>query len=179
MPPAARAHLLFVGLPGAGKSTVGRLVAARLGVPFVDLDEEIARAAGKSVPDIFALDGEATFRRLERDATEWLATQSSRVVAPGGGWMTQPGVVALVRPPGRIIHLRVSPSLALARMGGGVAQRPLLSHPDPLAALEALWEARGDAYATADAVLDTETLTLQELVSQSAALATLWRLGVG
>lgn len=158
---------------------MGQLVATQLGVPFADLDEEIERVAGKSVHEIFALDGQARFRELEREATERLANQSSRVVAPGGGWITQPAVVALVRPPGRIIHLRVSPAVALARMGGGVARRPLLSHPDPLAALEALWEARRHAYATADAVLDTETLALQQLVSQSAQLAASWNLGVG
>lgn len=172
-------HLLLVGLPGAGKSTVGPLLAARLGVPFVDLDEAIEHEAGKSVAEIFALDGEATFRRLEREATERLVDAPTCVVSPGGGWITQPGAVALLRPPARIIHLRVSPAAALARMGETVTRRPLLSHPNPLAALDSLWAARRQAYATADAVLDTETLSLQELVSQSAELASAWGVGVG
>ncbi len=176
---ARHPHILLVGLPGAGKSTLAPLLAERLGITFVDLDQEIARATGRSVAEIFALDGEAIFRRLEREATERLVTSPSSVVSPGGGWITQPDVVALVRPPGRIIHLRVSPPVALARMGQSVSQRPLLSRPDPLAALEAIWAARGKSYATADAVLDTETLSLQELVSQSAALASAWGVGVG
>lgn len=158
---------------------MGPLVAERLGIPFVDLDQEIERATGKSVGEIFALDGEATFRKLEREATERLLAQPSSVVSAGGGWITQPGVVALVRPPGRIIHLRVSPVVALARMGGMVAQRPLLSHTDPLAALEAIWAARRESYGAADAVLDTEILSLQELASQSTALASAWGVGVG
>lgn len=179
MPATRGVHLLLVGLPGAGKSTVGPLLAARLGIPFVDLDAEIERAAGKTVAEIFALDGEATFRRMEREATARLLEAPTCVVAPGGGWIAQPGVAALLRPPGRIIHLRVSPATALARMGGAAADRPLLSHPDPLSALEAIWATRREAYGTADAVLDTETLSLQELVSQSAALASAWGVGVG
>jgi shikimate kinase len=172
-------HLVLVGLPGAGKSTVGPLVADRLGIAFVDLDLEVAERAGRPVPEIFALDGEATFRSLEREATRQLVGRRSCVVSPGGGWVTQPDVVALLRPPGRIIHLHVSPATAIARMGGDVAKRPLLSGGDPLAALQAIAGARESAYATADAVLDTETLSLQELVVQSAALASGWGVGVG
>lgn len=174
-----QAHLVLVGLPGAGKSTVGALVADRLGIPFVDLDVEVERLAGRPVREIFALDGEATFRAMEREATRRLVERSPTVVAPGGGWITQPGTVALLRPPGRIIHLRVSPPTALLRMGASVGLRPLLAGDDPLAALEALEGARRSSYATADAVLDTETLSLQELVVQSAALASGWGVGVG
>jgi shikimate kinase len=173
------AHLVLVGLPGAGKSTVGPMVADRLGIPFIDLDLEIETWAGRSVGEIFALDGEANFRSMEREATRRLVERRSAVVSPGGGWITQPGAVALVRPPGRIIHLRVSPRTALQRMGDSVALRPLLSGGDPLAKLEALESARQAAYATADAVLDTETLSLQELVAQSAVLASAWGVGVG
>jgi shikimate kinase len=173
------AHLVFVGLPGAGKSTLGPLVAARLGIPFVDLDREVEALAGRPVPEIFALDGEATFRAMEREATRQLVQRPPTVVAPGGGWITQGEAVALLRPPGRIIHLRVSPRAALERMGKAVALRPLLAQADPLAALEALEGVRRSAYATADAVLDTETLSLQELVAQSAALASGWGVGVG
>lgn len=172
-------HLLLVGLPGAGKSTLGALVARTLGLTFVDLDVEIERAAGRSVADIFARDGEHTFRTLEREATERLAFGESRVVAPGGGWITQPGVVALLRPPSRIIYLRVSPATALARMGNEVASRPLLMGRDPLAILAALERERAGAYGTADAVLDTEAVVLQELVAQTAALASSWGVGVG
>lgn len=173
------AHLVLVGLPGAGKSTLGPLVAARLGIPFVDLDREVEALAARPVSEIFALDGEATFRAMEREATRRLAQRPPTVVAPGGGWIMQQAAVALLRPPGRIIHLRVSPRAALERMGKAVALRPLLAQADPLAALEALEGVRRSAYATADAVLDTETLSLQELVAQSAALASGWGVGVG
>lgn len=172
-------HLVLVGLPGAGKSTLGPLVAQQLGLPFVDLDLFIEARAHRRVSEIFALDGESTFRGLERDATAHLATRPSLVLSPGGGWMTQPEVVALLRPPGRIIHLAVSSETALARMGNEVTLRPLLGGINPLHALDDLRWRRAAAYATADAVVDTETLTIQELVAHLVVLATAWGVGVG
>ena len=91
----------------------------------------------------------------------------------------QPGVAALLCPPGRILHLRVSPATAIERMGNEVALRPLLRGSDPLATLTALERERRPSYDAADAVLDTEALSLQELVSQAAALASSWGVGVG
>ncbi len=173
------AHLILVGLPGAGKSTLGPLVARELAVRFVDLDVEIERAAGESVATIFARGGESAFRRWEHDQTERLRSATSSIVAPGGGWITQPDVVALLRPPSRIVYLRVLPATALARMGNEVRSRPLLSGKDPLSVLTSLERRRGDVYRTADAVLDTESLTLQELVSRTAALASSWGVAVG
>lgn len=174
------AHLILVGLPGAGKTTVGRLVARRLRRPFVDLDEWIAVRAGRPIPAIFEAEGEAGFRALEREATLEIArTNEDLILAPGGGWMAQPDLLVLLRPPGRIIHLDVTPATALARMGANASSRPLLRTADPLATLHGLHEARREAYAAADAVLDTETLSLHELVDQVIALAAAWDVGVG
>ena len=83
----------LVGLMGAGKSTVGRLLAERLGRAFVDLDDEIAREAGRSIPEIFEAEGEAGFRRREREALE-RAGRTSHVVALGGGAISQPGIAS-------------------------------------------------------------------------------------
>lgn len=173
------AHLILVGLPGAGKSTLGPLVARAQQCPFVDLDTDIERAAGQSVQEIFDRLGEEGFRAMERERTRALKTAPPAVIAPGGGWVTQPDVVALLRPPSRILYLRVSPRTALARMGNEVRTRPLLSGDDPLAALVSLERRRREAYDRADAVLDTESLTLQELVSKTAALASSWGVGIG
>jgi shikimate kinase len=172
-------HVILVGLPGAGKSTLGPLVARAVDCPFVDLDVDIERAAGERVRDIFARGGESAFRAWERERTLALQSAPSSIVAPGGGWITQPDVVALLRPPSRILYLRVSPAAALARLGNEVQSRPLLSGEDPLSALVFLERERGRAYDQADAVLDTESLTLQELVSRATALASSWGVGVG
>ena len=172
-------HLVLVGLPGAGKSTTGRLLAERLQLPFVDLDLHIEARACKRIDEIFALDGEAIFRRYEREATLELVGCPPSIVAPGGGWITQPEVVALLRPPSKIVHLDVTPATALARMGNEVARRPLLRGSHPLLTLDTLRGQRASDYAGADAVLDTETLTIQELVAQLVVLATAWGVGVG
>lgn len=170
MTPAA--HLILVGLPGAGKSTVGREVARRLQRPFVDLDDEICAAAGMSVREIFATHGEARFRDLERAATERLArSDAPAVVAPGGGWITVPGLVRLVRPPSRLIWLQLSAERALARLGAGVAVRPLLAVTDPLAALRDLLKARESFYMQADHTLSVEMMTPPEMVEATLALA--------
>jgi shikimate kinase len=165
------AHLILIGLPGAGKSTHGRRAAALLRRRFVDLDREISRQAGRSVAQIFRLSGEAAFRALEREATEALASQPDSVVAPGGGWMMDPGNVELVKPGAVIVWLQVSPAVAVRRMGERIRTRPLLATGDPVATLERLLAARQARYAAADAVVNTEVLDWQGVASAIAALA--------
>ena len=96
--------------------------------------------------------GEPYFRKRERELTEELTLVGNMVVSPGGGWITDPDVVALVRPPSRLIYLRVHPETALKRLGPMRAMRPLLMRPDPHAELERLLEARKAAYESADHV---------------------------
>lgn len=165
------APIVLVGLPGAGKTTVGRAVAGRLGWTFIDLDEEIARAAGQTIPAIFATEGESGFRARERAATQALVGARRVVISPGGGWMANDGCVALLRPPAGIIHLRVGVDAALARMADDRAARPLLAGPDPRAALVALRERREPAYAGSDWVVDTEGVELQEVIGKVLELA--------
>ena len=168
----AGAPIVLVGLPGAGKSTAGRRAAERLGWAFVDLDEEIVRAAGgRTIPELFATEGEPAFREREREATRNLRGRRRIVVAPGGGWMANPGCVELLRPPARIIHLRVGVPSALARLRGSPEVRPLLAGTDPVGALRALEARRASAYAGADAVVDTEVLSLQQVVETVVRLA--------
>lgn len=166
-----RGHVILVGLPGAGKTTVGRLAAEALGVPFLDFDEEIERREAATVPELFAARGERGFRSLERALTAELVGRPPMVLAPGGGWVTNPDVVALLRPPGRIIHLRVGPAVALARLGALRDARPLLQGTDPAATMLQLYEARAALYAAADASIDTEVFPLQQLGWRVAELA--------
>lgn len=160
--PAGR-HIVLVGLPGSGKSTVGRAVAARLGWPFLDFDVELERRAGASVAQLFATRGEASFRELELELTRELRGGAPMVLAPGGGWVTNPVAVGLLRPPATLVHLRASPEVAMARMGGSLADRPLLRVADPLAELHRLAASRGVHYAVADLVLDVDVLGIQDV----------------
>jgi shikimate kinase len=92
------------------------------------------------------------------------------IVAPGGGWIANPGLVSLVRPPGRLVYLRVRPETALERLGVNRASRPLLSRPDPLAELQRLHVARRAGYESADWVVDTELHGLQRVIDEVAGL---------
>jgi shikimate kinase len=148
---------------------VGRAVAAVLGWPFVDLDSEIARHAGQSVTAIFAVGGEAHFRALERHATLLIRGRPASVVAPGGGWVTVPGTVALLRPPARMTYLKVSPAAAVRRLRRSFRSRPLLKQ-DPLGSLERLLAARQAEYERADLIVDTETVTRQQVIELIVAL---------
>ncbi len=157
--------LVLVGLPGAGKSAVGEALAARLGWRFVDLDREIEAASGRRVSELFRDDGEGAFREFERRLTLEYRDSDATVLAPGGGWMVQPGLAALLRPTARIIHLIVSPMEAVRRMAGGRVDRPLLaSASDPVAALDELAKLRAPAYDRADVAIDTEGQTVTEVV---------------
>lgn len=165
-------HLILIGLPGAGKSTIGTALADRLGWPFVDLDKEIGEHAGMSIREIFERLGEARFRAFEREATERVAQSTvPMVIAPGGGWITVPGLVERVRPPSQLVYLELSPACALERLGGAVEARPLLAGPDPLEALTKILATRRKLYVQADHTLSVEMMTRDEVVKAIVALA--------
>ena len=164
-------HVILVGLPGAGKSTVGPLVAQALGCAFVDLDVELERRVGLSVPEQFVRDGEAAFRQREAAISREFVRAAPMVLAPGGGWLANSAAAAPLRAVGRIIYLRTSPAAALARLGEAVARRPLLaSAADPLAALETLLARRSGVYDAADHVLDTDGRSPAEVADSVVAL---------
>lgn len=168
----ATPHLILTGLPGSGKSTVGAAVAERLGRPFLDFDQEIERRAGCSVIELFRTRGEPTFRTLELELTRELSRSAGMVLAPGGGWITVPGALELLRPPGVLVYLRASPDVVLERMGSSSSLRPLLSAPEPLAELRELLSKREARYLLADHVLDVEHIDLQGVISLVTRLAT-------
>lgn len=167
----SKPHLILVGLPGSGKTTVGQAVAAKLGRSFLDLDQEIERREGRSIGQIFGEKGEAYFRKKERELTEELTFVGNMIIAPGGGWVADAENVALVRPPSQLVYLRVTPETALKRLGPMRMMRPLLSRPDPLGELKRLLEARRLAYESADHVVSTELYDLQRVIDKVVALA--------
>lgn len=147
--------LYLVGMMGSGKSTVGRLLAARLGYGFFDTDTLIEQITGKTPRELFASDGEAAFRALETEVLRQLSERTRLVVATGGGavlaqqnWQyLQYGCVVWLDVPIAAIAARLQADPA------EIAARPLLQTPDPVAALENLLEQRRSRYALADAHL--------------------------
>lgn len=167
---ASLPHLILVGLPGVGKTTIGRAAARKLGREFLDFDQEIERRAGLDVREIFRQNGEEHFRELEFALTKELSVKGGMVLSPGGGWITQTRSVELLRSTGRIIYLRASPE-AVARRLRRVETRPLLAGRDPVVALRELYEKRHALYESADTVLDTERLARQQLIAKVVELA--------
>lgn len=166
---AVAPHLILVGLPGVGKTTIGRAAAKTLGRPFLDFDAEIEKREGMPVREIFRERGEDHFRELEFALTVELSSTGGMVLSPGGGWITQTASVELLRSAGRIIYLRASPE-AVARRLKRVETRPLLAGRDPLVALRELYEKRKALYEGAGTVVDTERLTRQQLIARVVEL---------
>jgi shikimate kinase len=172
-------HIVLVGLPGSGKSTVGRLLARELAASFLDFDEEIERRVGLTISEIFDQRGEPAFRELELKLTRELANSAGMVLSPGGGWMANDANVALLRPPARIIHLEVSVPTALARLGSGIARRPLLAGTAAESRLASIAAVRMPLYSRADAAINTEDLTPQQVTSFGLRLASAWGWPIG
>jgi len=154
--PALRAHtLVLVGMMGAGKSSVGKRLAQVLDLPFKDADEEIERAAGLSIPDIFALRGEAEFREGERRVIARLLDDPPHVLATGGGAFVNPETRSLMRAKNAVsIWLKADPEV-LARRVGRKDNRPLLRGKDPRQVLTELLAAREPAYSQADLTVES------------------------
>lgn len=152
--------IVLVGFMGAGKSTVGRALADRLGLPFLDSDHVIERDQGRTVQEIFAADGEPAFRALERATVADLLDGPDVVLALGGGAVEDPATrTALAAVP--VIFLQVDLADALARTGDD-ARRPLLRRPD----LAALFEQRQAAYQeVATFVVPTRGRTVEQVVA--------------
>jgi len=130
---------------GSGKSTVGRMVADALGCPFMDLDSLIEKKAGRSIPEIFAADGEAAFRRMEKQVLEQTVAkyaESMAILALGGGTVTVPGAVKLLQEKTLCIYLQASLETLQARLEGQTEGRPLAGEglAERLAAREPLYE---------------------------------------
>lgn len=141
--------IAMVGMMGAGKSSVGRRLAARLGLPFVDADAEIEEAANATITEIFEQHGEAYFRDGERRVIQRLLDGEPKVLATGGGAFIQPETRAAIRAGAISIWLKADRDLILSRVKRR-STRPLLKTADPAAVIDDLIAARDPIYAEAD-----------------------------
>ena len=160
-------RLVLVGFMGAGKSTVGSLVARAVGWEFVDLDDQVERSAGRTVAEIVRGLGLAAFRRMEAEAGRRALARDRVVVAAGGGWAAEPGRMAETRRDARTVWLQVRPATALARVAASGVPRPLLEDaPNPLAAAETLLAERTPRYALGDITIDTEEKSPEQVAQE-------------
>jgi shikimate kinase len=163
-------HVLLVGLPGCGKSTVGHLVAESLGAPLLDIDSILVRQMGMPVAQIFGMVGEPRFRAMERDAVATAQAREPAVIVPGGGWAAQPGEVAAAKPNCLIIYMKCSAATAARRSETGEV-RPLIVGPDPVETVRALLRAREPFYKLADYEVSADAKTAAVVSQEIVGLA--------
>jgi shikimate kinase len=158
-------RLVLVGLPGSGKSTVGRQLARRLNVPFSDSDHIIEARIGCSIREFFEREGEPAFRDIEESVIHALTEQPGGVLATGGGAVLRPANRLRLKTSGQVVYLRSNPEEIFRRLRHDV-NRPLLQVGDPLGRLRSLFEERDPLYReTAHFVIETGRPSVPTLVN--------------
>ena len=163
-------HVVLIGLPGSGKSAVGRLVAEQLHAGFVDIDAIVERREGRPITMIFAEKGEAAFREMERKEMETALAGEPAVIAPGGGWAAQPGAIAAAKPHALVIYLHTRPETA-AQRAAPEGTRPALMGGDPVARMRLLQKEREAFYHEAHAQVETERKSPSLVANEVVRLA--------
>lgn len=167
---SSASNLILVGPMGSGKSSIGRRLAQRLGLPFVDADQEIERITGARIALIFELEGEVGFRAREHEVLAQLCREGPQVIATGGGAVLREDNRRLLREGGFVIHLHVDLDQQLRRLARDHA-RPLLQRPDRREALQRIGEERAPLYAeVADLRYDTGSGNVRQAAAQLAEL---------
>jgi shikimate kinase len=157
--------IVLVGMMGAGKSSIGRRVAIRLGIPFVDADAEIEKAAGMSISDIFVIRGEGEFRAGEARVVARLLESGPQVLATGGGAFANPDIRAAIAAKGISIWLKAEFDVLMKRIKRR-HDRPLLKTEDPGATLRKLMQERDPIYALADLTVQSRDVLHDKIVDE-------------
>ena len=161
-------NLILVGFSCSGKTTLGRNVARRLRLTFVDTDRYIEDMTGRSIPDIFREEGEAGFRAFESEAIAQITQQRNLVVSTGGGAFVDPDNRKRLRDGNLVIHLQVRPETVVDRLRNSRSgrPRPLLESPDPLQRVVQLMADRKEAYSAAHVTIGVDDRSRYELVGE-------------
>jgi shikimate kinase len=167
--PLGRRSIVLVGMMGVGKSSIGRRLAARLAIPFVDADAEIEKAAGMSISDIFARHGEADFRSGEARVIARLLDGGPQVLAAGGGAFMNESTREAIREKGVSIWLKADLDVLLRRISKRRNERPLLQTGDPEATLRALLMEREPTYAQANLTVHSREVAHDSIVADIIA----------
>jgi shikimate kinase len=163
-------NIALVGFMGAGKSTVGRLLAEKLKMGFIETDSLVEQKAGKSVEAIFKSDGEAAFRHIEAQAVADAAHSKNTVISCGGGAVLDPANVQRLKETSVLVYLKVEPDIVLKRVSGSRGVRPLLEGEDPSRKISDLLESRRKIYEdAADIEIDTSKWTVEEVAGRVMA----------
>jgi shikimate kinase len=168
LPALGRRSIVLVGMMGAGKSSIGRRLAARLNLPFVDADSEIEKAASMTIPEIFAAHGEAYFRAGEARVIARLLEGGPQVLATGGGAFMIPESRAAIRAKGISIWLSAALDILLRRIKRR-AERPMLTGDDPVETLKRLIEERYPVYAEANLSVESRDVPHDTIVGEIVA----------
>lgn len=158
-------RIILTGFMGTGKSVVGRLLAERLRLSFLDLDDLIEENAGISIPEIFASEGEPGFRRREREQIARVGNRGNCVIATGGGALLDAENVRTLKTGAVLICLQAEPEVILKRIKPE-SHRPLLQVPDRMVRIRELLEQRASAYAQADLSVETSDSSVKEIVDR-------------
>jgi len=162
--------MILTGFMATGKTEVGRRLAALLDAPFLDTDALVESTTGRTIADIFARDGEPSFRALEREAVERACRVADAVVATGGGTLLDADNRRRLADAGPVVCLTATPEELVRRVGGG-ADRPLLADfSDRLGRVRALLDERAEAYASAAYTIDTTGLRIDDVVERVRSL---------
>jgi shikimate kinase len=161
-------NLILVGFSCSGKTTLGRNVARRLRLTFVDTDRYIEEMSGRTIPEIFREDGEAAFRALESKAIDEIMAEQNQVVSTGGGAFVNLENRAKLRTGNLVVHLQVRPETVVDRLRNSKSgrPRPLLDSPDPLERVMQLMAERKEAYSAAHVTIGVDDRSRYELVGE-------------
>ncbi|MBU3955156.1 shikimate kinase [bacterium] len=158
-------NIALTGMMGSGKTSVGKLLAAKLGMKFFDMDTQIEKAAKKKIKDVFAEDGEVVFRKMERELVKCVCLLDGLVISTGGGTVLNHANIADLKKNGKIVYLKAKPEILFERIKKEKT-RPLLDAEDPLAELRRIYGKRKKLYADCDLFIETAKKKSEEICGE-------------